>query len=624
MAALAFLILGLLLAVGGIAYFVYTNEDFLKNPTEAAFSKKEMIRYFGLVFAIGVGTAFLILTLFLYHPEWKATSAYAENLFAGEAINYAYQIFFALIGGFFFALSNALLWSAFRLYYYKTKLSPEGKKLFAILLWGDIPFAILFFLMMSEGFAPYLSYPLVNGFSITGSGWIWTTSADIANYKPLHIAFYGIIMLFGVCVSYWVCDYKFYQEFHKHGILDTLVIIAFPAGVIGARIWYVIGNWNREFASPVANGDWGSIFRIWDGGITILGGAFAGALAGILFLHYRRKYVNLRWAMDICMPTVLLAQAIGRWGNFFNSEVYGTTTAYTSGWSWLPNWVLLQMNTNNGGGYLGAGQIHIPLFLVESLLNIAGYFLIVYGVGKGLKKHTVKGDLLGCYFLWYGIVRLIMEPMRDSAFNMGTDNAWSICNSIVYIVLGLGAILYFHLHDYLLQQKTSFYPALLASFFAVVGLFFPLLQSLTASTGSGTSVTFLKGYIGFDLLFSGQAPALLVAYIFSVVSLVNFLLALLYILIKKEKEHTYSLYGGMGFALLSALMFLLGKDWTSLPSVEGSTSIVYSLSYGFVLLSLGLLLSFLSALAEIVVGKEKEKREKIALENGESTTKESL
>jgi hypothetical protein len=57
-----------------------------------------MIRYFGLVFAIGVGTAFLMLTLFLYHPEWKATTPYAENLFAGEAINYAYQIAFALIG----------------------------------------------------------------------------------------------------------------------------------------------------------------------------------------------------------------------------------------------------------------------------------------------------------------------------------------------------------------------------------------------------------------------------------------------------------------------------------------------------------------------------------------------
>jgi hypothetical protein len=251
-------------------------------------------------------------------------------------------------------------------------------------------------------------------------------------------------------------------------------------------------------------------------------------------------------------------------------------------------------------------MIHVPLFLVESLPQYRRLLPLRLWGGQRTQEIHRQRRFARRYFLWYGIVRLIMEPMRDSAFNMGTDNAWSICNSIVYIVLGLGAILYFHLHDYLLQKEHS------------------LLQSLTASTGSGTSVTFLKGYIGFDLLFSGQAPALLVAYIFSVVSLVNFLLALLYILIKKEKEHTYSLYGGMGFALLSALMFLLGKDWTSLPSVEGSTSIVYSLSYGFVLLSLGLLLSFLSALAEIVVGKEKEKREKIALENGESTTKESL
>jgi len=617
---IAFFVLGLLLTLGGIGYLIYPIQDFLKNPTESTFSKKELIRYFATSFAIALGVLFLIFSLFLHHPEWKATTAYAANLFANNPINYPYQIAFALIGGFFFALSSALLWSAFRIYYWKIKLDKTQKKLFAYLLWGDIPFAILFFLMMTEGFAPYLSYPLVNGFSITGSGWLWTTSADIANYKPLHIAFYGIIMLFGVCVSYWVCDHKFYQEFHKHGILDTLVIVAFPAGVIGARIWYVIGNWDREFAGPVSQGDWGSIFRIWEGGLTILGGAFAGALAGILFLHYRRKYVNLRWAMDVCMPTVLLAQAIGRWGNFFNSEVYGLTTSYTSGWSWLPNWVLLQMNTNNGGGYLAAGQIHVPLFLVESLLNIAGYFLIVYGVGKGLKKYTVKGDLLGVYFLWYGIVRLIMEPMRDSAFNMGTDNAWSICNSIVYIVLGLGAILYFHLHDYLLKQKTSLLPAILSSLFVFAGLFFPFMQSLTASTGSGTSVSLLKGYQGFELLFSGQAPALLVAYIFALAGLASFLVSLFLILIKKEKEHRYALYGGLGFSVLSALMFLLGKGWTSLPKKDGSTSLVYSLSYGFVLLALMLLLAGLAALAEITVEHELAKQKAIALENGEETS----
>jgi phosphatidylglycerol:prolipoprotein diacylglycerol transferase len=66
-----------------------------------------------------------------------------------------------------------------------------------------------------------------------------------------------------------------------------------------------------------------------------LGGRFAASLAGLFSSIIARKYVNLRWAMDVCVPTILLAQAIGRWGNFFNVEVYGTTTAYTSGWSWL-------------------------------------------------------------------------------------------------------------------------------------------------------------------------------------------------------------------------------------------------------------------------------------------------
>jgi prolipoprotein diacylglyceryltransferase len=93
------------------------------------------------------------------------------------------------------------------------------------------------------------------------------------------------------------------------------------------------------------------------------------------------------------------------------------------------------MNTNNGGGYLGAGMIHVPLFLVESLLNIAGYFLMVYGVGKGLKKVHRPWRFGRWLFLVVWHRPLIMEPMRDSAFNMGTDNAWSICNSIVYIVL---------------------------------------------------------------------------------------------------------------------------------------------------------------------------------------------
>jgi len=611
------LILGLLFALAGIGYLVYAVRALVKDPLKNRWEKKELTLYFASAFLVAAGLTLLMLSLFLYHPQWQAITSYSEHLFAGVSIHYPYQIAFALIGIFFFGLTSALLWSSFVLHYWKVKLVENEKTLFSKLLWLDIPLSFLFFLMWSEGIAPYLSYPLINGFSMTGSGWLWTTSADIANYKPLHIAFYGILILFGVCISYWVCDHKFYQEFHKHGILDTLVIIAFPAGVIGARIWYVVGNYSREFAPAVASGDWGSMFRIWDGGLTILGGAFAGALAGILFLHFRRKYVNLRWAMDVCLPTVLLAQAVGRWGNFFNSEVYGFTVNYQQGWSWLPNWILLQMNTNNGGGYLDPTMIHVPLFLVESLLSIAGYFLLVYGVGKGLKKYIVPGDLAGGYFLWYGLVRIIMEPMRDSAFNMGTDNAWSICNSIVYIVLGVGTILALHLHDYLAKKGPSSLPFALASIFSVGGLFFPFMMSLTASSGYGTSVKFIEGYQGFALLFSGQAPALLVAFIFAALSWLGYLLSLLFSFLKKDRPTTYCLYGAMGLSGLGALMFLLGKDWTSLPNTIEGVSVNYSLSYGFVLLSLCLLLSFLMGLVVIWANREKKKQEQIAMNNGE-------
>jgi phosphatidylglycerol:prolipoprotein diacylglycerol transferase len=621
---IAVLVIALLLAALGMGYLVYFLKDFLKNPTESELSKKEIGIYAACIGAITVGFTLLLLALFLFHPEWKEMTSYSDHLFAGREIHYPYQIAFALIGMAFFALTMSLLWSSFVLHYYKSKMKDPQKRVFSFLLWGDIPFALLFFLMWTEGLAPYLSYPLINGFSMTGSGWIWTRSSDIGNYQPLHIAFYGIIILFGVCVAYWISDHKFYQEFHKHGILDTVVLVAFPSGVIGARIWYVVGNYEREFASQVAKGDVGSIFRIWDGGLTILGGAFAGVLAGVLFLHYRRKYVNLRWAMDVCLPTILLAQAIGRWGNFFNSEVYGATVKLSDGWNWLPTWIALQMNTSNGGGYLASGMIHVPLFLIESLLNIGGYFLLVYGMGRGLRRFLVKGDIAGGYFLWYGVVRLIMEPMRDSTFNMGADNSWSISNSIVYIVLGLGLMVYFHLHDYLLKKEHSLLPALLASLFGVVGLFFLFLPSLTASTGSGTSASVLERYQGFALLFSGEAPALLAAFILALVSLGLYLSALLLRLLKKEKAYSPLLWAGFAASLISAAMFFLGKNWTLLPKSDSTGEITYTLSYGFVLFALAFLWASSIALAELYSEKQKAKRAEIALKNGESDHPEAL
>jgi phosphatidylglycerol:prolipoprotein diacylglycerol transferase len=515
--------------------------------------------------------------------------SYGSGLFEGNAIDYGKDYALIVVGLFLFGLFMGSLWGAFAVHFWKTKIEEPQKKFFNYLMYGSIPLALLAFLLWSEGFAPYLVYPLPSGFhfgSSFGLDYTYTSRSD----GNLHIAWYGIIILFGVCVSYWTCDHAFYKEFHKHGILDTLVLIAFPAGVIGARIWYVVGNWSREFA----NRDFQYVFHIWDGGLTILGGAFAGVVAGFLFLKHRLKYVPIRWAVDVCVPSVLLAQAIGRWGNFFNVEVYGKEVALSSGWSWLPSWLSSQMNCINGtSSHLAVGMINAPLFLVEGMLSIAGYFILVYAVGKGLKKFLVPGDLAGGYFLWYGIVRIIMEPMRNENFNMGTDNAWSIANSLVYIVLGFGIILFLHLHDYLLKEgsKKASEP-LLASFFLVLALLAPFIRSLTVSSSSNAS---LAVYTGFAVIF-GHSPALLTAYLFLAIALVAYLSELLMGYLKQAKLEGYCRYVGLALSVIGSAMFLLGKDWTDYPStfvLDGTSysNVIYSLSYGFVLAALGGLLA---------------------------------
>ncbi|OPZ34396.1 MAG: Prolipoprotein diacylglyceryl transferase [Tenericutes bacterium ADurb.BinA155] len=229
--------------------------------------------------------------------------------------------------------------------------------------------------------------------------------------------------------------------------------------MIGGRIGYVIGNWNGDgaggpnFHQDFLNGRWYTIFEIWNGGLTILGGALGGIIAGVIFFMKRRKYVNVRWAADVIVPTILVAQAIGRWGNFFNHEVYGAEVDMNQ-WMFLPTWLRNQMAIDFANGQpIAGGKMYVPLFLIESLINLVGYFVIKYAIGKPLKKWLAKGDLAGCYLIWYGITRIIMEPMRDPSFNMGSDGKWSIIWSGIYIGLGVLTILFFHLFDYFRNKK---------------------------------------------------------------------------------------------------------------------------------------------------------------------------
>ena len=575
------LVFGLLLLVGGTAYLIFRLRSFIKAISKKDFEKKESIIWVLLFIAIGAGTALTILAIFLADPSWASKSEWTQGPYTGKTVNYASSLALGIIGGFIFGFSTASLWSGFALRFYKTNFDPKAVKISKFLLYGSIPFAFFSFIIWMEGLSPYLIYPLYNGFSIDGNGFHFTRPGDSTS-GGLHIAFYALVILFGVAISYWVSDHRFYQKYHKHGILDTLVLVAFPAGIIGARVWYVVGNWEREFAGE----SWTKPFEIWNGGLTILGGAAAGVLVGYLFLRKTKKFVDMRFAIDAIVPTVLLAQAMGRFGNFFNLEVYGKE-ALASDWGFLPSWIVTNMGYQNGGAALSGNSINVPLFLVEAVLNVVGYFLIAYGVGKGLKKYTSPGDLCGCYFLWYGVVRIIMEPMRNADFNMGTDNAWSICNSIAYILIGIGLIVAFHLSDKLKKDKKTMHFPIIGMSLLLPCFFFPFLPSLNVSANKdGTGSRDVFG--GFSIIF-GKSPFYLASYIVLFLAFMAFAAWLILKLLKKEKDWVAGLVGS-GLSLVAGIFFFVGKSSADLGDIGDS---YVNLSYGFVLIALFAILATL-------------------------------
>jgi len=568
-----FLILGLVLVLGGLAFLIKDTYSFVKNRILLRLEKKAFVKGIGYLVALAIGFCFLFLALFLAHPEWQNVLEHpSSSVYAGESVNYVGNYVLALLGGFVFGAALGLFIVSFWIHMFKEEIDPKQKRLFSLLWYLSIPALIGGIWMWSEGLADYLYYPLVNGISITGNGFEISTSRS--NPGGFHVAFYGVIILLGALLCLFLGEQRIYKRYHKRGLMELIFVLAFPAGILGARIWYVVGNWSREFAHR----DFYHVFEIWNGGLTILGGAFFGIFVGFLAQKYIRKNMDARWVADECVPTVLIGQAVGRWGNFFNNEVYGNAVS-VNGWRWLPTWLVEQMHISTASAAnptAGAGQIYVPLFLIESCLSIAGYFLLQYGVGKALRKWTRGGDRVGGYFVWYGIVRMIMEPFRDTDFNMGTDNAWSICNSLIYILIGMVIIASVHLHDYYLAKKKAGFFPLISAIMILPTFLFPLLPSLTTSTdkdGTGTVIS----YQGYELLFGGKTPLFLTAFILIAAAMVCFVVSF-FVLRKNQKAGFYTLLGATIVSFLGTVFYLVGKNANSFES-----SLYINLSYGFIL-----------------------------------------
>ena len=135
-----------------------------------------------------------------------------------------------------------------------------------------------------------------------------------------NITWYSVIVLTGAIVAYLVSKYFYKKDDMSKkypDLLETLFLIAFPCGLLGARIWYIVSELDYYLADPI------SMIKVWEGGLAIQGGVIGGILAGYIVLKVKGLTPSFRKLADMIVPNILIAQSIGRWGNFFNQEVYG-------------------------------------------------------------------------------------------------------------------------------------------------------------------------------------------------------------------------------------------------------------------------------------------------------------
>lgn len=236
--------------------------------------------------------------------------------------------------------------------------------------------------------------------------------------KPIY--WYALIILTGFLLGLLFV----YKTCEKRGIkkdyIWDIALIGLVFGIIGARIYYVLFALD-EFDSFV------DMFKIWNGGLAIYGGIIGAAISTFIYCKIRK--ISVPKVFDVCAPGLLIGQAIGRFGNFVNAEVFGGETNS-----------LLGMSIN------GNTPVH-PLFLYESLWNIIGFIIILLFCDK--KKRD--GQVFCFYILWYSLGRLFLEGMRNPKYILYViPNVLGISQlvALVLIIASASVLIYMHLKKY--------------------------------------------------------------------------------------------------------------------------------------------------------------------------------
>lgn len=259
---------------------------------------------------------------------------------------------------------------------------------------------------------------------------------------PVYIYYYGVIIMIGALAALWLAI----KEAKHRGLDPEIVWDIVPwlliAGIIGARLWHVLtpsksmgAGVEYYFSNPI------EILKIRKGGLGIPGAILGGILALIIYCR-KKKLSFFTWA-DVIMPGLALAQAIGRWGNFINQELYGAPTD-------LP-WAIRINEANRLPEYAQYSTYH-PLFLYESLWNLMNMYLLLV-LERQYKEKLIPGDLLLMYLIVYPLGRFLLEFLRLDTSMVGGININQITMLVVMVIAIVMLILRHRKHKKTVEQS---------------------------------------------------------------------------------------------------------------------------------------------------------------------------
>jgi phosphatidylglycerol---prolipoprotein diacylglyceryl transferase len=228
-------------------------------------------------------------------------------------------------------------------------------------------------------------------------------SPVIFEIGPFALRYYGLCIALGIAVATWVAARELVRKGYESTLaLDALFLVV-PLGFIGARLYHVITDYELYARAPFPG-----VFEVWNGGLGIYGAVIGGFLGLLIFAYFRG--INPLILADAIAPGLVFAQAIGRWGNYFNQELFGRPSD-------LP-WAIEIAPENRPPGFKDAETFH-PTFLYESIWDVLVGFVLLF-VARRFAPSLKNGDIALLYVCLYSIGRFFVETLRiDPAFPVG-------------------------------------------------------------------------------------------------------------------------------------------------------------------------------------------------------------